>query len=68
MHNLCNYSCCNYHVNCLILGEDETSYGRHKKALQIEFKKANLNTQIVDELMQLSFAMHWKDINEISTS
>ena len=46
------------------VGEDEVSFHRHCKALQNEFKKKNPNAHIVNELMQLSFGLRRKDINE----
>ena len=43
-------------------GEDELSFLRYTKALQMEYKKERPNPQIVEELMSSSFAMRRTDI------
>ena len=43
-------------------GEDDVSFARHVKALQVEFKKQHRNPQVVGELMSTTFALRRKDI------
>ena len=38
------------------------SFKRHNKALQLEFKKARMNHQVINELMSISFGLRRKDI------
>ena len=44
-------------------GEDSVSFERHTK-VQAEFKKCTSNDNVVDDLMQRSFALRRKDILE----
>ena len=43
-------------------GEDEVSFQRHNKALQLEYKKTRPNPQVVRELMTTTFAMRRADL------
>ena len=45
-------------------GEDSVSFERHTKALQIEYKKTNRNTAVIDDLMTRSFALRRAEILE----
>ena len=48
---------------CICLsGEDEVSFQRHNKALQVEYKKARPNPQVLRELMTTTFAMRHADL------
>lgn len=46
----------------IVPGEDVTSFERHNKVLQAEFKKSNHNAQVVCELMDRTFAFRRQDI------
>lgn len=45
-------------------GEDCISYGRHIKVLQVEFKKTNRNSHVLESLMERTFAMRREEIME----
>ena len=45
-------------------GEDAVSFERHTKALQIEFRKTNRNSQVIADLMDRSFALRRAEIEE----
>lgn len=44
--------------------EDSVSFERHTKVLQAEFKKKNRNTAVVNDLMDISFAIRCSEILE----
>ena len=45
-------------------GEDMISFERHTKALQVEFKRANRNNAVINDLMNRSFALRRAEILE----
>ena len=45
-------------------GEDQTSFDRHNRLLEIEFTRARRNESTVKELMKFSYAMRRNDILE----
>lgn len=45
------------------VGEDKISFNRHTNALKAEWKKRRPNTNVVNELMDQSFAMRWDDLH-----
>jgi len=49
------------------VGEDDTSFVRHNKAIKIEFsKKGKCNMAVIKELVMVSFAMRRQDIRASS--
>ena len=45
-------------------GEDEVSFERHNRVLQVEWKKSSRNALVVEELMTRTFALRRKRIIE----
>ncbi len=40
---------------CISVGEDDVSFKRHMRVLQVEFKKTNRNQAVIEDLMSRTF-------------
>lgn len=49
-------------------GEDEESFKRHQKFLQMEVKKVNPNQNVIDDLMERIFTFRRQDIIQKAVS
>jgi len=45
-------------------GEDQTSFDRHNRVLQLQFSKSNRNGAIIKELMDITYPMRRREIIE----
>ena len=49
-------------MRVIIIGEDNVSFENHNKLILIEYQKSSPNKIVVDDLVELSFAMRREDM------